>query len=187
MQAVIIPRRVRLELGEIGRLRNGAKDPSWTRRRSDVFSDAEVDELGLYGEYAVADFLGVDFDRRISVGGDGGVDFVWRGRELAVKYNHRWLGYLVVEERAGDDPGGGVLGDLSAEIIVGTHGKCSRGACYCRGGSGVVVAFSGWLYREEFIGRMRRVDWGLGGRYYVDPKGGMRPMRELFDLRVSGG
>lgn len=180
--AVVISEKSRAELQCLAQARNGCKDPSWTRRKTDVFSDEEVDTLGLYGEYAVASYLGMPLDETISSSGDNGHDLMWCGRTAAVKFNHRWDGFLMVEERAGDDPGNGKINDLSADIIILTHGNCDPPkACYCRDPHSLTVVVAGWMWREDFIRRMEYRNWGLGGRYTCRARE-LRPMYELVRM-----
>lgn len=178
--AVIITENRRKWLAEIGHARNAAKKPEWTRRKSDVFSDAEIDVLGMYGEYAVASYLGKDVDTTITTHGDGGSDLSFNGLSLAVKYNHRWNGYLMVEHRDGDDIGSGIIGDLTSDIIILTHGKCNPPKrCICREEGWVYVILAGWLTKKEFVSLMESRNLGLGGRYICKCEH-LHPMHEIW-------
>ena len=182
MNAVIITKRKRAELADLGQRRNAAKLPELTRRQSDVFTDTEVDVLGMYGEYTTGFYLGVGIDESIGPGGDKGVDHIWRGYSIATKFNHRWGGYLIVEERDGDDPANGIMCDLTCDIIILTHGRCdpTRQICHCRREGGIYVAVAGWLRRHEFIDKMAFKNWGLGGRY-VCQCNQLRSMHTIWD------
>jgi hypothetical protein len=171
------------ELHQIGTARNQMKSPEWSRRASDVFTDAQVDILGLYGEATAAHFLGTDFDREATVGGDGGIDLVLRHKHngvpfaVSVKYNHRQGGYLIVEGRQGDIPRQ-QLSDLSTSVIMLVEGECSPPRfCVCLRDK-IVTRAVGWLFRFEFLQRYRNEDWGLGPRYVVEQKD-LRPMHAL--------
>ena len=180
MNAIVITKQERATLAGIGTARNSAKNPEWTRRKSDVFSDAEVDVLGMYGEYAVAEYLGLRVDTTITTTGDDGSDLKWNGLSIAVKYNHRWNGFLMVEHRKGDNPALGIMGDLICDIIVLTHGRCKPPTqCKCREEGGIVVVVAGWLTRSEFIEKMNSRDLGLGGRY-ICTCDQLRPMHQLW-------
>ncbi len=180
MISVIITQEERARLVVAGEKRNALKDPSWSRRKSDVFSDDEVDVLGMIGEYAVAKYFGLSPDYSATVCGDDGSDLLWNGLRIAVKYNHRWMGYLMVEERANDDVRRGHLCDLSADIVVLATGKCNPPTvCTCRRAGGIVVALAGWCTKNEFLERMHKRDLGLGGRYIVT-QDKLNPMHALW-------
>ncbi len=156
------------QLRAVGKARNAAKKPSWTRRRSDAFTDAEVDGLGVIGEAAWARYLDVEMDFSIHAHGDGGVDLIYEGQSIAVKFNHRWRGFLIVERRPADKPPVH-LEDLQADIIALAHGTCKPPAhCYCRQ-THFEVHVAGWLPEAHFRANMLRRDWGLGGRYVMRP------------------
>lgn len=185
MNATIITTECRQRLEALGKARNAAKSPEWSRRKSDVFSDAEVDVLGLYGEYAAGHYLGVEIDSTINSYGDSGVDLVYGTLSVAVKFNHRWRGYLMVEQRPGDAPSVGIVGDLTSDLIILTHGKCfPPERCYCRREGGLVVALAGWLWREEFVSAMYARDLGLGVRYICTCEQ-LRPMHEIWTAEQS--
>ena len=151
----------------VGAARNAAKDPSWTRRKSDVFTDRQVDILGCVGEVAATRVFGGEFDQRVHTHGDDGHDLITPFGPMAVKFNHRHRGYLMIEERP--DP----WSDLKSEFIALVHGHCRIGGgqreCFCAEEmnsprpSNYEVA--GWLFAEEFKELSERKDWGLGGRF----------------------
>ena len=168
MMAVVITQEERDRLITAGKDRNALKDPSWSRRKSDAFMDDELDVLGMIGEYAVARYFGLSPDYSATVCGDTGSDIVWNGLRIAVKYNHRWKGFLMVEERPDDELDNGYLRDLASDIIVLATGKCSPPqTCVCNHPGGIVVILPGWCTRGEFLARMEKRNLGLGGRYIV--------------------
>jgi hypothetical protein len=182
MNAVVITKEERNKMAGIGTARNACKRPEMSRRMSDVFSDSEVDVLGMMGEYAVAEYLGASVDESIHMHGDNGTDLTFRGHTVSVKYNHRWRGFLMVEERQGDDIHSGLVNDLKTDLIVLSHGKCMPPkTCVCRDAGGIVVVLAGWLTRDEFISTASHRDLGLGGRYIVTCDK-LRPMHEIWSI-----
>ncbi len=169
-------------LQDLGAGRNGSKPPEITRRATDVFTDPELDYLGLLGEAAWSSYLNLPLDTAIHSSGDSGHDLVMNGKTVAVKFNHRWRGFLMVEERENDTPE--FFNDLKCDIIALAHGRCQtkvENGCRCRDET-IVVCLAGWLTRDEFMRKQRRNDWGLGGRYTVSCSQ-LRPPHELLALR----
>lgn len=184
MIEIIIPKEKRLELTGMGHARNAAKEPEWSRRKSDVFADNELDAHGMWGEYAAGSYLGVDVDAEITRNGDGGRDLFWRNKKVAVKFNHRDGGFLMVEGRPGDDIFNGVMKDFPEDvsIIISTTGKCVLpGQCICRKEGDIVVTMAGWLTREQFLNSMFKKDLGLGPRY-ICRTCQLNPMEEIWNL-----
>jgi len=164
---VIITKGCRDGLSEIGKARNSAKEPNWTRRMSKAFTDAQINELGMYGEYAASSYLGLKVDQKIHRVGDSGHDLVFGRMKIAVKYNHRWRGYMIVEGRIGDDLKIGHIRDFNSDAIILTHGICAPPVCKCfKDDAAIFVVVAGWLTKEKFLKRMSSVNWGLGLRYY---------------------
>lgn len=189
--AYVLTRREVDRLVQIATARNDAKEPEWTRRETDAFDDRQVNILGAIGEYAAAAAFGLDIDPSIHSGGDNGIDLVLpSGATAAVKYNHRWNGYLLVEGRVGDAEE--ELGDLKADNILLTHGMCLPGKdiCHCpriwNGKNGVVVFLAGWLTKEQFIRCKSVKDWGIGVRHCVRVSQ-LRPISELMALHGQQG
>lgn len=163
----------------IGEGRNSAKSSSATRRKSDVFSDAKLDEIGMLGELTLACYLGVELDQCIYAHGDGGVDFVFNGVTFAIKFNHRRNGYLMVEGREEDTDDS--LKDLTADAIVLTHGVCiPKKNCVCSDTGAKWVCVAGWLPTSEFHQKRTVRDLGLGVRHIVT-KDQLRPISELVN------
>lgn len=163
----------------IGEGRNSAKPSHATRRKSDVFCDAKLDEIGMLGELAMASYLGVDLDEGIYAHGDGGVDFIFNGVSFAVKFNHRREGFLMVEGRAEDTDH--CLHDLNADAIVLTHGVCVPGSkCVCNEIGPKWVCLAGWLPTREFLQKRTTRDLGLGVRHIVK-KDQLREMSGLIN------
>src|SRR5574337_86111 len=168
--------------------RNGAKDPSWTRRKMTVFNDVELDRLGIIGEYAAGDILNVKIDWTVSVHGDNGHDLVLQnGWKAAVKFNHRYQGFLMVEGRDGDTDD--ELVDLTSDVLILVHGFCNpkKGqACSCENrllnpdvASSVIVA--GWISRADFMVKKVLKNWNAGDRWMVEVCD-LRPIQELIAL-----
>ena len=171
MTNFVITPSVKAQLVELGHRRNAMKDPSWTRRKSDVFNDQQVDALGCIGEYAMSVFLGVPMDWAVHSHGDKGIDLVLQdGRTMAVKFNHRQRGYVMVEERPSDTETS--LSDLSTDLIGLVHGSCQPPReCYCKdlmtNNQPWNLVLAGYLTAQEFVSRKQYANWGLGGRYFV--------------------
>jgi len=160
MSAVIIPAVHKLRLFDLAGRRNGCKHPSWSRRASDIFTDHEVDYIGLKGEYAVCKHFGTRIDQRIHSHGDAGHDLTLPdGRRAMVKFNHRVRGYFMIERER----------DFSAPVGVSVYGECDPPrTCLCRDmGRADRVMIGGWISREQFFRVCRKTDWGLGPRWYV--------------------
>jgi hypothetical protein len=169
--------------------RNATKPAASSRRKSDVFSDGELDIIGAWGEAAAAAFCGAQYDDEIRRSGDDGVDFRVGGLAYAVKYNHRKSGYLMVEQRDGDSEV--FLHDIEqVDVIISTTGLClPPRECYCqrlmKPGNHVPVILQGWLFKDEFINRKTLKDWGLGGRWFVHA-GRLDDIREIPALSNIG-
>lgn len=164
-----------------GKARNAAKRPGLTRSKHVSFNDAQANILGVIGEFAAARELGVEMDWTVTRRGDGGKDLTLPdGRSSAVKFNHRYGGYVMVEARKEDTPER--LADLTADTIIGTHGFCDPPACECRrifsGREPVEVVIPGWLETGEFMEKHHTRDLGLGLRHIVTVDQ-LRPIEEL--------
>tara|TARA_Y100000310_G_scaffold269467_2_gene282661 strand:+ start:355 stop:960 length:606 start_codon:yes stop_codon:yes gene_type:complete len=187
---------------EAGSQRNSAKDPTWTRRKSTVFNDRQLDCLGMLGELAVAKALGLEPDWTIHVTGDRGVDLVLRnGMKCAVKFNHRKDGYLMVERRANDvietDRFGGNekakrLHDIDAvDLLVLSNGPCQPPEeCTCKqrieDASTYPVRLSGWVTKDAFLKKAYYANWGLGGRFYL-PVMKLNSFHRLWQYMLPAG
>ena len=166
MVSIKIIKQEKSKLKDLATRRNGSKKPEWTRRKTDIFNDIEVDLLGLYGEYAVSKYLGVGIDESISISGDSGYDIEYNGMRLGVKYNHRVNGYLMVEGRDGDDIESGVMNDFSCDGMILVNGICKPPSnCECIKVEEPIMNIMGWLPKEYFMIDMVEKDWGLGKRY----------------------
>jgi hypothetical protein len=171
--SVYIPAHQKHAIFEIARGRNAAKHSSWSRRASEVFSDAELDMLGMLGEVAVASLLGIDYDATITTCGDNGTDMTTHsGLRVAVKFNHRFNGYLMIEGRSGDSDS--KLKDLKTDVLILSCSFCdpTHKVCRCRDGllnegKGSTVLVPGWIYSDTFMSVRQTTDWGLGLRHYV--------------------
>ena len=171
----VIPNATKKRLVALGHARNAEKHPSWTRRKSDVFNDQEVDALGCLGEWPICEYMGLQMDEAVHAHGDTGNDAVLKdGRTLAIKFNHRWRGYLIVEQRDGDTDT--ELSDLKSDFIALVHGECRPpfpASCRCKelmeSNDDFVVHIAGYLSAAMFIELKEYANWGLGGRYYVKP------------------
>ena len=159
-------------LFELGKRRNAAKKPEWTRRKMNHFDDKQIDCLGILGKAAAAALFGSPLDDSITVHGDRGYDLrLSDGRTVAVKLNHRWGGYLLVEGRDKDTPT--YLDDLRADVIVGICYICDPPReCFCHSelldpNQFSTVYFSGWLSSQDFIKKKKTTNWGIGVRHYV--------------------
>lgn len=171
---VRIGTRGRAWLRLIADRRREGKLPQFSRKKSSEWTDADVDLVGVTGEYAVSVATGEPFDAE-SHGclGDGGVDMVVRGVKCGVKTNHRRGGFLMVEFAKDLDP-------IDALVLV--SGECGSGpTCSCRIESGDVVNWQvvGWVPVGEFRARCRTADWGFGRRWYMRPT-------DLYDIRTLG-
>lgn len=174
MIASFIDSETKLRLFECADGRNSAKDPSWTRRKTDIFNDQEVDRLGIIGEYAAADVFGVDIDWNITVHGDKGHDLILPNKwTAAVKFNHRYEGYLMIEGRDTDTDD--ELSDLTTDVLILTHTFCEpkQNICHCHKKllnplipSTVIIA--GWISRQEFMKVKGEANWGAGVRHFVE-------------------
>jgi hypothetical protein len=130
---------------------------------------------------AAAMYLDADFDDQIYTGGDAGHDLVLRdGTTVAVKFNHRWRGYLMIEVRPGDTRE--CMRDLHADVVVLVGSNCDpqRNACTCRRSieedGELRLYLWGWLDAATFRRNAACRDLGLGGRWIVRPD-------DLFEMR----
>jgi len=181
---IVITEQQRAELDKLAIARESAHRPEDTGKVTDIFTGAQTNALGLYGEFAAAQYLGGSIDRTISRYGDNGVDMVLEKFSIAVKFNHTVTGYLIVQEDPKDRLEEGFIYNLQTDIIVFTRGKCLTSRCFCKEPVPLTVDIKGWLRREEFLAEMRRVDWGYGPRY-VCRADQLRPMPELLQLVKS--
>jgi hypothetical protein len=178
---VLITPAIRERLREIALQRNQSKQAEWTRRRSDIFSDAEVDLLGMIGEYAGCVALGTDLDISIDVHGDKGWDSHQGTRSIAFKFNHRTRGFLMVERRLSDRQRIH-LEDFTADLIVLTYGNCAPPHCECFPPNPYYVHVAGYLPRTEFLAKYEARNWGLGVRYIVAVDE-LQPIEEIAPSR----
>lgn len=184
---VLIDFETRKKLAALGVSRNSAKRPEWTRRKSDVFNDQQVDILGCIGEFAASIAIGAPMNLDVHSHGDGGVDLNTAVGTIAVKFNHRNRGYLIVEERSPDR-----WSDLNSDILVLVHGLCSgrKGECVCsiriKSKEPMEVIVAGYIEASKFKNIAKHVDWGLGGRFFCDIDS-LRPVHELRNLLVAAG
>lgn len=172
---------------QCGHDRNALKDPSISRRKANIFSDDELDAIGALGEYAGCQAINAQFDWRVGYGGDGGVDAVLEdGSKIAIKFNHRSQGFLMVESRAGDTKD--TLHDIeNIDYIVLTTGTCDPPRhCKCReiikNSLPVYIAIPGFLSKDEFLSLRKYKDWGLGGRWFVSTD----QLHPISDLLAKG-
>jgi len=155
-----------LDLWELAKRRNGSKHPDATRRKSDIFTDVELDYIGLIGEAAVEDVCKIPIDRHVYEHGDNGDGKLSDGRTIAVKFNHRMNGYLLFEERQGDVPHKHI-NDFQYDVAILVSGYCDpKGTCYCREPT-LVVKVAGYVTREQFLKKHNTSDWGLGNRFWM--------------------
>lgn len=173
MIACYIPTEIKEKLYDCSDGRNGAKDPSWSRRKTEIFTDQELDRLGIIGEYAAADVLGVNLDWSVTTHGDNGHDLVLpNGWTAAVKFNHRYKGFLMIEGRDGDTDD--ELVDLTTDVLILTHSFCEPKENICRCHDRLLTAdypstiiIAGWISRSEFMRLKSERDWGAGLRHFV--------------------
>lgn len=182
MIAVVITKYERQRIELIAKARNSAKKPEWSRKKLNSFSDEQMDLLGIRGEFAAAQYLGTFIDTNVHPHGDNGIDLYFHNKSVSVKYNHRWLGYLIVEARPNDIPQNGTIHDLQTDIIILTHGKCKPPTrCLCNEPGGLVVVVSGWLYKHEFLNKMHTTDWGIGPKYFCKTSD-LHPIHSIWEI-----
>jgi|TARA_R100001086_G_scaffold192604_2_gene109840 hypothetical protein len=144
--------------------RNDQKTLAQTRRQSDAWTDLEVDYLGLKGEYVIAQLSGESFDETsYGAGGDDGVDIWIHGRPCAIKTNHRWGGYLLVE-RAHD------LRAVSHILLVSGECDARDQQCVCRRLDDLSEErwhYAGWIQVPRFWDDATYANWGYGDRWWV--------------------
>lgn len=154
--------------------RNESKDPSWTRRKSDQYTDLQVDLMGLCGEYVASLALNADVDLAISSSGDPGhdllVDFSHRRQvPVGVKFNHRLNGYLIVEPNRKDSEE--KMYDFRSDLVVLVSGVCRPKSGFCTCSPDLIheqdFHLAGWITRDRFMSIRTPVNWGLGDRWYV--------------------
>lgn len=183
MPALTITADVRQRLIEHARARNSVKTPGSSRRRAGILSDV----LGMLGEYAAATWCRSDLDWSVTLCGDNGQDLLLPdGRSVAVKYNHRAAGHLMIEDHKRDHLTH--LHELRADLLILVRGSCTEALCTCdmllaESVSDVLVELAGWVDAATFRRVCRSGEWGHGVRYFV-PADKLRPMHEL--LRVAG-
>lgn len=73
-----------------------------TKRIDRKLSEAELHYLGIKGECAVAKLIGGAIDRKHTPSGDGGVDLVYRGLTVDVKYSQKDIKFLLGDSPASD-------------------------------------------------------------------------------------
>ncbi|MCC6685958.1 MAG: hypothetical protein IT205_03075 [Fimbriimonadaceae bacterium] len=106
----------------------------------------EIHYIGALGEFAVAKVFGVEPDRRILDGSDGGVDLVLHGRTCSVK----------TFTYTGKNPEVYVDHYPKADILIA-----------CRLMSPCQVEISGYITRENFKEKATRKSYGYGERLTV--------------------
>lgn len=135
------------------------------RRHAIDIDDERMNLIGLAGEYAVSQYLGLPLDTSVSLAGDGGVaDLRAGGYTIQVKTN----------THAGGDLYFNTPSDLRADIAVlviadGAHR----------------VRIAGWVWREEFQRECLHKDWGYGPRVTVS-QSFLRPVATLKDILSPG-
>ena len=163
---VVLTPTIKQELLVLAHGRNDAKTSDRSRRRSNEFTDLELDYLGIKGEYVAAEIAGVPFDRTSygSAGDDNRPDLVISGLRYAIKTNHRLNGYLVVERR--EDT-------ARADRLLLVNGPCEPdGLCMCRRiGEWMACTeqwcVAGWIPIGEFWQLCSLSNWGLGPRWWM--------------------
>lgn len=158
---------------EVAKMRNSPEKAS--RRMSKKWDDEKLDVIGAVGEIVVASYYPfATYNFTALAGGDGGVDMeLDDGRKMAIKYNHRDNGHVIVEARAGDSKGN--FHDIAkVDGIVTVTGPCDpqNHICFCGEICNVTdipveVTINGWIIKESFYRHSTDVDWGLGPRHYV--------------------
>ena len=163
--SVLVTEQQRNMLNEYAKGRNSSKHPSWTRRKSNVFSDQEADLQGLIGEFVVCNFFNVDFDRSIHSYGDSGHDLIVNGTRIGVKCNHRAGGFLMVEPDYRDKDG--LLYNFKSDVMFLVCGTCDplRKICNCRNGGDLEWRIEGWITREDFMRKNHVKNLKLGDRH----------------------
>jgi hypothetical protein len=99
---------------------------------------------GTKGNYGVSKFLGVDFDRRLYKGPDGGWDLVHRGVRIEVKHLQDWLVFTRPESF-----------------------RCRIAVLVNPVPDGESVDLMGWIRRQDFLNRHFVADLGYGPRLCV--------------------
>lgn len=182
--ATFIDVETKRKLFECAINRHTVKRKNYTRKKSGEWTDIELHQLGILGEYAAASVLNVDIDWSIQEFGDGGHDLDLDGYTVCVKFSHRINGHLIVEGRASDTPE--ELHDCRSDIMILTHYLCEPrdNKCKCRctllnPTKPSIILVAGWTSREHFMRDMIKTDWGMGTRYYV-PQSKLYHMSTLF-------
>ena len=117
-------------------------------------SDEEINFDGLKGEYAVANFLGLEVNKEITFVGDGGSDLEYKDKTIQVKYNNY---------RCGE-------GDLYFDNVPNSTYifKTDVAFLVVPTKEQKVVNIVGWITKEEFNKKCYIRNFGYGERKVVD-------------------
>ena len=117
-------------------------------------TDEEINFDGLKGEYAVANFLGLEVNKEITFVGDGGSDLEYKDKTIQVKYNNY---------RCGE-------GDLYFDNVPNSTYIFKTDVAFLVVPTKElkVVNIVGWITREEFNKKCYIRNFGYGERKVVD-------------------
>lgn len=180
--AFFISPKDRWILHEVAVARNSSKDPSWTRRKGRSFNDVEANELGLWGEFAAASYLGCHVDTRISSLGDDGHDLRLGDYRVGVKFTHKWRQKMIIEPHKRDREHDGFLYNFQCDLMILAKGLCDPPRkCVCHNPGHRWVALPGWIWREDFMRLRKYTQMALGPRWTVEQEE-LTPMHYLWKL-----
>lgn len=160
------------EIQEITDLRCQQKNPGNSRKMSKDYSNELVERWGVIGEFAIEKATGWPMDKELRLGGDGGVDFTVPGLgTVSAKFNHRANGYLLFEDREGDQARIS-LSEFKTDVAVLVDGVCDPPECSCkiREWWRRPVRVVGWIEQADFLMASTWVNWGYGVRWFVRQK-----------------
>ena len=112
-------------------------------------------EVGGLAEEFVADLLGVDVNRQVTVGGDDGVDLLFRGWKIGVKYVS-WHGAdIYLKVNVTDKDGSPAKDAANCDIHVCVNGSPEYG-----------FKFVGCASKKSVLAA-QQIDFGYGPKYAI--------------------
>ena len=125
-----------------------ARSKKTSEKRNVLNSDSEM--IGVIGEYAVCQALGIEMDTKIYYGGDGGRDIKWKTLSIQVKSTTRKIG------KDGEMP----------HLIFYNAERYIAGIYLLMIIKKPQVTFAGWVTKKESIDRCYTASWfpkGING------------------------
>ena len=173
------------ELFEIGAKRNSMHPAVATR----WLTAEQTNILGVMGEFAAGQCLGVGIDKTYSERGDGGIDLKLQDKSIAaVKFNHRARNPMFIcNWREGDELGVRAYEVHKAHYCILVHGYCDPPeVCNClkthlNPGQSSTMIVLGYITIAEFYEHSELRKWEEGTRHIVEPHH-FHPLVELLAL-----